>query len=139
MAEFAASFISTPLFAYQSIYDSFQIFNMERCIPMPPDPTSPCRTEPVTAWGGNITSSMRAFLASPRAIAAGSAAFTDSCYHHCGTWADFDQVESFGPAGNVTGSVAFGAWLERRAAPTLWTQPASYPCDACCGAHGPDS
>lgn len=139
MAEVVAPFIKTPLFAFQSQYDSFQIFNMERCIPMPPDPTSPCSLADVTRWGGNITARVRDWLASANAVAAGSSALVDSCYHHCGTWADFDQVESFGPAGNVTGSVAFGAWLERRAAPTLWTQPASYPCDACCGAHGPDS
>ena len=144
MAQFAAPLITTPLFMYQSIYDSFQIFNMERCIPMPPDPQSPCTAAQVTAWGGNITLNIRAFLDSPRALAAGSAAFTDACYHHCGTWADFDQITSWvGPTANVTGSQAFSYWLASRAAGTssMWAQPTSYPCDGtrCCGPHGPDT
>ncbi len=139
MPEVAARYIKTPLFAYQSIYDSFQIFNMERCIPMPPDPASPCSDDVVTQWGGNITENMQAWLASPLAKAAGSAAFTDSCYHHCGTWADFSQIRSWN-GGNVTGSEAFAAWL---AAPStaFWSQPHEYPClgTTCCGVHGPDS
>jgi len=79
MPEVAARYIKTPLFAFQSVYDSFQIFNMERCIPMPPDPASPCSNEVVTLWGGNISANMQAWLASPLAKAAGSAAFTDAC------------------------------------------------------------
>lgn len=94
MPEVAAPFIHTPLFAYQSRFDSFQIFNMERCIPMPPDPASPCSYAAVTAWGQLLTRNVIAWLDSPRAVAAGSAAFVDSCYHHCGSWADFDQVRS---------------------------------------------
>jgi len=143
MAEVAALFVKTPLFIFQSQYDSFQIFNMERCIPMPPDPTSPCSNIDVTIWGGNLTQNVRSWLASPNAVAAGSAAFVDSCYHHCGTWSDFDQIVSWEEGGsgpvNTTASIAFGAWRE---APTthLFTQPTPYPClgAACCGAHGPD-
>ena len=139
MPEVAARYIKTPLFAFQSVYDSFQIFNMERCIPMPPDPASPCSNAVVTLWGGNITQSVQGWLASPLAQAAGSAAFTDSCYHHCGTWADFSQIRSFNN-GNVTGAQAFASWVE---APStkMWSQPHPYPClgATCCGAHGPDS
>ena len=138
MAEVTALYVKTPLFLFQAAYDAFQIFNMERCIPMPPDPTSPCQDLDVTMWGGNLTAHVRAWLDSPLAAAAGSAAFVDSCYHHCGTWADFDQIISWSPV-NLTASVAFGAW---RTAPrtTLYTQPIAYPClgATCCGAHGPD-
>jgi hypothetical protein len=143
MAEVAALYIKTPLFAFQSAYDSFQIFNMERCIPMPPDPTSPCSSLDVTLWGGNLTQNMRAWLGAPNAVAAGSAAFVDSCYHHCGTWADFDEIVSWrsnaGPM-NTTASAAFGAWRKAPAS-NLYTQPTAYPClgATCCGAHGPDS
>jgi hypothetical protein len=142
MAEVSALYIKTPLFLFQSAYDSFQIFNMERCIPMPPDPTSPCKDLDVTTWGGNLTQNVRAWLGSPLGAAAGSAAFVDSCYHHCGGWADFDQIVSWNDmsgARNTTASAAFGAW---RAAPktNLFTQPTAYPClgATCCGAHGPD-
>ena len=144
LPEVAALYTSTPLFIFQSQYDSFQIFNMERCIPMPPDPKSPCSDADVTRWGTELISGkISAFLASPLARAAGSAAFVDSCYHHCGTWADFDQVVSWTSStagGNVSGSQAFAAW---RASPAtaLWQQPTSYPCEGstCCGPHGPDS
>ena len=117
---------------------------MMRCIPMPPDPKSPCSNDQVTAWGGNITQNIQKFLSSPKALAAGSAAFTDSCYHHCGTWADFDQINSWGgPGGNVTGSEAFSVWLSNRESGStkFWAQPTSYPClgTTCCGPHGPDS
>ena len=142
MPEVAARHTATPLFMYQSAYDSFQIFNMERCIPMPPDPKSPCSDADVTRWGAQlITANVLDWLQSPGARAAGSAAFIDSCYHHCGTWADFDQVVSWsGPGGNVSASQAFAAW---RASPAtaIWQQPHAYPCTGttCCGAHGPDS
>lgn len=140
MPEVAAVYTATPIFIFQAQYDSFQLFNMERCIPMPPDPKSPCSNDDITRWGAQlITGSIQAFLQAPLAKAAGSAAFIDSCYHHCGTWADFDQVTSW-TGGNLSGSQAFAAW---RANPTaaLWQQPTAYPClgATCCGAHGPDS
>ena len=143
LAEVAALYIKTPLFLFQSAYDSFQIFNMERCIPRPPDPTSPCKDLDVTNWGGNLTQNVRNWLSSPLGAAAGSAAFVDSCYHHCGGWADFAEIESWqdasGATVNITASVAFAQW---RTSPksNLWTQPTPYPClgTTCCGAHGPD-
>jgi hypothetical protein len=140
MPEVAARYTRTPLFMFQAQFDSFQIFNMERCIPMPPDPKSPCTDADVTRWGAElITANIQAVLAAPLPKAAGSAAFVDSCYHHCGTWADWDQITSWG-GGNVSASQAFASW---RTAPAsaLWTQDTSYPClgTACCGPHGPDS
>ena len=139
MPEVVALYTRTPLFAYQSRYDSFQIFNMERCIPMPPDPKSPCENADVDAWGAMITQRMAGWLASPLAVKAGSAAFVDSCYHHCGTWADFDEIKSWN-LGNVSGSQAFSQWLTAPQS-KMWLQDAAYPClgAECCGAHGPDS
>lgn len=142
MPEVVLAYTRTPLFVFQAQYDSFQGFNMERCIPMPPDPKSPCTFDDITRWGAElVTGKIAAALAAPLPAAAGSAAFVDSCYHHCGTWADFDQVLSWtGPGGNVSASQAFAAW---RAAPqaATWAQPTAFPClsAACCGPHGPDS
>ena len=142
MAEVAALYISTPLFLYQSQYDSFQIFNMERCIPMPPDPTSPCQNETVTIWGGNLTAKVNGWLASAKGSS--SAAFVDSCYHHCGGWADFDQIKSWsgpGSSGGLTGSQAFALWRgDPKAHSGIWQQQHDYPClgATCCGPHGPD-
>lgn len=79
MAEVASLYTKTPLFAVQSRYDSFQIFNQERCIPMPPDPQSPCNSSVVTQWGHMVTAKIKAWLRSPLAVAAGSTAFVDSC------------------------------------------------------------
>lgn len=144
MAEVAALYVETPLFLYQAQYDSFQIFNMERCIPMPPDPTSPCKDIDVSNWGAMVTGNVRAWLDSPRGKAAGSMAFVDSCYHHCGGWADFDQIVSWqdgaGRPLNRTGSEAFALWKTNPTGDIL-TQDTPYPClgAACCGPHGPDS
>ena len=138
MPEISASYTRTPLFIFQSRYDSFQIFNMERCIPMPPDPKSPCSDGVVTLWGDLVRDGVVGYLKGPLGSAAGSAAFVDSCYHHCGTWADFDEIRSWGN-GNVTGSEAFGLWHAKPRA-ALYEQDTAYPClgALCCGAHGPD-
>ena len=84
---------------------------------------------------------LRGLRSSTRSSA--TAAFVDSCYHHCGGWADFAEIESWqdasGATVNITASVAFAQW---RTSPksNLWTQPTPYPClgTTCCGAHGPD-
>lgn len=139
MSQVSASYTRTPLFMYNSRYDSFQIFNMERCIPMPPDPKSPCNASTVTLWGEFITQDIQAWLATPLAQASGHAAFVTSCYAHCGTWATFDLVRSFN-SGNLTGSQAFAAWYATSTPTTqLFLQDVPYPCSECCAPHAPDS
>eukprot|EP01079_Euglenida_sp_SAG-EU17-18_P005451 gene5451-5454_t len=103
-----------------------QIPNMMRCSFGPnPGDGHPCTNQSITMWGVQlITAPIRAWLASPLASAAGSAAFVDSCSHHCGTWDTFDLVESVSPV--MTGATAFASWRQHPAT-HLWSQPSDFP------------
>jgi hypothetical protein len=143
MAETASHFVKTPLFALQSQFDSFQIPNMMRC-PFPPHhPTeAPCSQASVYAYGEMLTEHVQDWLGSPLAVQAGSAAFVDSCYHHCPSL-QYNTIRATAPdtAKGLTGGQLFARWLKNPTAHAgLANQPVSHfgteswPCHgmACC-------
>ena len=147
MAQTASLYVKTPLFALQSQFDSFQVPNMMRC-PFPPHhPTdAPCSQASVDAYGAMLSENVEKWLTSPLAQAAGSAAFVDSCYHHCPSL-QYSTIQATSPsaAKGLTGGQLFGRWLQNpKALAGLATQPvahfgtAKWPCTGmnCCPAAG---
>ena len=112
-AEHTAVFTHTPIFALQSVYDSWQVGNV-----LAPN-------EDVQTLGDNITKRIKANSFGPHPA---SGAFLDSCYHHCGAWngitIDGDLV-----------SAAFSKWYDTLGQPgakVVWNQDKPWKCDDCC-------
>lgn len=113
-------FIQTPVFALNSEYDATMgngqcghsgiIFNWGNA-------TS------VNLCGGYVSGLVKELLAAP------SAAFLDSCHHHCGEWG---QIHIF----NLTSPVAFTQWYQKGTASLpnagFLAQGQTYPCISCC-------
>jgi len=113
-------YIKTPVFALNSAYDATMgdgqcghsgiIFNWNNA-------------SSVNACGNYIRSLVRELLAAP------SAAFLDSCQHHCGEW---DDIHIY----NLTSPYANQIWYEKGATALpkngYMDQNQTYPCPSCC-------
>ena len=122
MAEHIAPFISTPLFALQAKFDSWQKANI-------------CGNDCATvageqAYGDSLVAKLRAtVLAKTR-----NGAFVDSCLHHCG---GSDTYRN----NNLTQAQATQIWYEQ--GPTALPEGGKmisgsrYPCTACCTGKQP--
>jgi len=114
-AEYAAEFMHSPVFALQSMYDSWQTAHVQGT-------GGAAKTQ---VLGKNITERLlKSLLAkNPR-----SGAFLDSCWHHCGSW------NSIRIDGDLV-SVAVEKWyhgLGRAGNKRLWNQNRTFPCEECC-------
>eukprot|EP00440_Ansanella_granifera_P059422 gb/GFBE01064408.1/.p1 GENE.gb/GFBE01064408.1/~~gb/GFBE01064408.1/.p1 ORF type:complete len:421 (+),score=68.56 gb/GFBE01064408.1/:1-1263(+) len=127
-AEHAAPFVETPLFALQSIVDSWQLDNILG---------SDADEGQVQEFSLAMQARLKESLLDGRALRAGS---VDSCVHHCGLWC---QISVHG----TPGCDAFTTWYLRQrkawsdgaapeATPAQW-QPFCYPCHECCGGPVP--
>ena len=124
MAEHAAPFISTPLFALQAKFDSWQKGNV-------------CGADCATtageqAFGDALVAKLRATVLAKK----GNGAFVDSCLHHCGGSDTYRND-------NLTQARALQTWFEHGAsalpqAGRLISESA-YPCAACCTGKQPQS
>ena len=130
MPQVAAKYVKTPLFAFNSKYDAFQIPNMERCLGNATDKFAPCTPAQMTAWGSMLTSQVKEWLATPLAQASGHAAFLSSCYFHCGSKPTIGVVKS-GEKG-ITGMQAFANW-RTKPTNTLWDTSAPWNSSTGCG------
>ena len=111
-AEVAAASLTTPTFALQGKYDSWQL---KGDVDLPANDTAG-----VNAWGALVSARLRAsLLAAPQ-----HGAFLDSCLHHCGGFDAF-TVDGF------TQATAHAAWYAGQAR-ALYNQTEGYPCAACC-------
>mmetsp|Transcript_59266 Transcript_59266/g.173343 ORF Transcript_59266/g.173343 Transcript_59266/m.173343 type:complete len:164 (-) Transcript_59266:141-632(-) len=121
-AEHSAAFIKTPLFALQSVVDSWQLANelglkSAESINEYREATA---SRMLTAFGDRLD----------------RGGFVDSCVHHCGMW---DELVIDG----VRMADAFTRWYEaqriawaQKDAPIgqkFWWQAKTYPCEECCG------
>jgi hypothetical protein len=115
-AQEASRHLSTPTFALQSVFDSWQLTNEMA-------PGQSTNATAVNAYGVRVRRALNeSLLAHPR-----HGAFIDSCEHHCFAWG----------AIRISGddqAAAFAAWYERKAASRVWDQGDPFPCVSCC--HG---
>ena len=103
-AEHTMKHVSTPLFALQSQYDSWQTqFDL-----------GSANAALINQWGRNLTTRVRENLLSQHGM------FLDSCHHHCGDWGYIFVSGDNQPA-------AFEKWY-REEAQREWVQDAPYPC-----------
>ena len=131
LPQVAATYVKTPLFAYNSKYDAFQIPNMmQDCFGNATDKFGGknCGVEVFDAWGGMVTAQVKSWIASPQAVASGHAAFLSACYFHCGSNPTFGVVHADGSG--LTGAQAFAQWMvnPKGSATHLWDteQPWNY-------------
>lgn len=111
-AEHTAPHISTPMFALQSKYDSWQAGHVLG------NNTAPL----MNALGQNITTRLQTnLLANPV-----HGAFLDACYHHCGAWGEILPIDG------DEQSTAFTKFYYNITQQTFWNQNEVYPCDSCC-------
>lgn len=78
LPQVAATYVKTPLFAFNAKYDAFQIPNMmQDCFGNATDKFGgrACSGRDLTAWGTMLTAGVKSWLALPQAKAAGHAAF----------------------------------------------------------------
>mmetsp|Transcript_7094 Transcript_7094/g.14333 ORF Transcript_7094/g.14333 Transcript_7094/m.14333 type:complete len:550 (-) Transcript_7094:148-1797(-) len=118
-AERISPFISTPLLALQSRFDSWQTA-------MDLDSTD---HQQINQWGERTVELMRSSLLAHNGK---HAAFIDSCAHHCNFW---NQLES---SDGLTQPMAFQRWYSRISQGQMpETQEhfrlEPFPCEACCG------
>lgn len=122
-AEHVSPFIRAPVFALQSIHDSFQIGSELRN-------ATPAM---VNQLGANISARLSsALLASSHPD---TGAFLDSCEHHCFWGSSDDLFETIKVEGQLV-LHAFAAWyrgLGNRSAKKVWRDERLFPCAACCG------
>ena len=75
----AIQYVKTPLFAFNSKYDSYQIPGYAQCAKDTPNqlpkPYAPCSEATIDAWADEMTSKLEQWTKSPRAKASGSVAF----------------------------------------------------------------
>lgn len=122
MAEHIAPFISTPLFALQARFDSWQKPNI--C-------GVPCDTAAgEQEFGDKLIAKLRETVLSKP----GNGAFVDSCLHHCGGSGVYKNA-------NLTQAAAVKFWYEHgpHALPDdgRLISNASYPCTLCCSGKQP--
>ncbi|CAE6923365.1 PAE5 [Symbiodinium natans] len=114
-AEYAAEFLRTPVFALQSMYDSWQTTHVQ----------GTGGVSKTAILGMNITERLKNKLLGKNPE---SGAFLDSCLHHCGAWNSI-RIE-----GDLV-ATAVERWysgLGRAGSKRLWNQNRSYPCRDCC-------
>lgn len=112
-AEHTAPFISTPTFALNSKYDTWQQGNV---LANRSDPTL------MNQLGANITSRlMNNLLSKPQ-----HGAFIDACSHHCGAWGTVLPIDGDEQS---TAIIKFYYNITQQ---RLWNQQATYPCSSCC-------
>jgi hypothetical protein len=125
VAQAAAGFLRTALFAFQSRYD----LDQRTC-----EMSSACALSPecIEAYGRNSTSAMHTWLASSNMP---HGAFMDGCSRHCdGPTANVSPLKMH-VVGGTSPLQALATWYTTRAAMArrVWQQSASFPCGACCG------
>ena len=132
LPQVAATYVKTPLFAFNAKYDAFQIPNMlQDCFGNATDKFGGrnCDAGVFTAWGAMLTAGVKSWLALPQAKVAGHAAFISACYFHCGSHATWGVVHDTDGSG-ITGAQAFAQWMTNpKGSPThLWDteQPWNY-------------
>ncbi|CAJ1419907.1 unnamed protein product [Effrenium voratum] len=114
-AEHAAEHVVSPMFALQSIYDTWQEGHVQGT-------GGAAKTREL---GRNITARLEANLLGKNPK---SGAFLDSCSHHCGLW------NSIRIDGDLV-SVAVKKWyegLDEKDNKRLWNQHKPFPCKDCC-------
>jgi len=113
-----ATYLTTPLFAWQSRYDTDQ----QSC-----EMSKECAGTPscLEAYGANLTSELhRALLTNPK-----HGAFLDSCSRHCQA-----PALPHDDASGLTPTKAFARWY--KGGKRSYGQGARYPCPSCCAACG---
>jgi hypothetical protein len=125
-AENVAPLLTSPVYALQSYYDSYQT----TAIANVPNTSAPGAAAAVNAFGALLNARAKASLFGAGAAAHGAA--LDACHHHCGddgtVWPAvlFDHNET-------AQSAAWAAWYARAGGAPLAEQVATFPCDWCCG------
>jgi len=112
-AEISAPYVTTPLFALQSQYDSWQLQNLVGS-------TNPTL---VNQFGQALEARFKDTVLKVE----GNGCFLDSCAHHCGRWGSIviDDKNS---------GEAFSDWYDGQN--SLYFQGRPYPCTACCTGGG---
>jgi hypothetical protein len=113
-------YISTPMFALQSQYDSWQAVNIRNDL-YPPV---------LNRFGAQLQRMVKESMLDPWPR---NAVFLDSCFHHCGGWGTLRDDDG------RTQAAAFAEWygailVGGNATTQLYGKLASYPCIECCGA-----
>jgi hypothetical protein len=113
-----SQYLSTPTFALQSRFDSWQLTNEMA-------PGESANITAVNGYGTRVLNAMKASLLADSK----HGAFIDSCEHHCFKWGDI----------NISGFVqaaAFAAWYNQNESAVsrrgVWDQGRPFPCTACC-------
>jgi hypothetical protein len=122
-AENLAPHLRTPLFALQSVFDSYQVGAIAHA--------DPADDAAVNAYGALLRARVHEALlgASPKHGAA-----LDACYHHCGRF--WNNISFAGIDIDHSQGEAFAAWYGGAAAcegsPQVCEQQEAYPCKDCC-------
>ena len=119
MAEFAVVHASTPIFALQSYFDSYQVVAIAQ--------VQPSDNAAVNAYG----TTMRARLAAAQAANPRFGGAIDACYHHCSR-ALWHAMRLVPGTTNATELSAFAAFYADPASRVIALQSATYPCPNCC-------
>jgi len=132
-AEHTMKYLTTPTFALQGEYDSWQVLADLGIVggQMMPNQTTPAQVALVNEYGVNFTAIVHAnLLSSPQ-----HSIFLDSCFHHCGGWGEYPV----GPD-EVTQPFAMQEWYDAIGKGALskpneqktWIQGKPFPCLECC-------
>ena len=122
-AENISPYLTTPLFALQSYYDSYQILAILHA-----NATAPNAAD-VNRYGGLLNAKVKSTLL---ASSVKHGAALDACEHHCGgrgeVWPALPVAKN-----TTRQNAAWAAWYGGGTA--LEEQVATFPCAWCCGAH----
>jgi len=114
-AEHASEHVRTPLFALQSVYDSWQTDHVQGT-------GGDAKTQ---VLGNNVTARIQSMLMAKNNE---SGAFLDSCHHHCGSWNSIRIDGDLVSTAMAKWYIGIGSAGNKR----LWNQDKPFPCEACC-------
>lgn len=110
-AEYVAPFISTPIYAIQSKFDTWQVYNV----------VLNDGIYEVNSFGDDFMARLKDSLL----VSNKNSGFIDSCFHHCGPWRNI-RIEK------KTWAEGFRDWYENIETTPL-IQNRNYICKQCCG------
>ena len=133
-AENLAPYLTTPLFALQSYYDSYQAIAIAHVL----NNSAPTASAAVNAFGAQLNARVKSALLSPRHAPPLHGAALDACMHHCGGNGAVWPALPF-ERNTTRQNAAWAAWYSCSAGGSgsgcqqLWEQASPWPCDWCCG------